>query len=365
MVSDNWQMAPMDTDIEDLEPDAPTDERCENCGSPMESAFVDDTEILVCPSCDTLPVQTEVSQPLQEGVGEESEDRRSAWSAAPRRRHYRVSASTTQGVETMLLWDAPATKFRRKKKTTGRRGAKVDIVDVSIGGAQVRIANEETISRATGREVWVKFTTNSGSPVEMAGEIMYVRESGTRHKTIGVAFHDWVKRKDKIDTCLRRLFNERQAFRVPNRRDETVRVFLYSPGDPITEETTDDEELVGRPKLPLSVMGKLRDISTLGIGGWTTPHEANGVDIGRQVSARFTLPLGESDPDDQEPEPLCIEAEVRYIEKRNTRGRVCIGLKFIHPREWSLTTRRAVVHYVMQRQLEMIRRIETRQTQPK
>ncbi len=245
-----------------------------------------------------------------------STDTTKAPSAADRRKQYRVTAEFDELVHI---------EFRGPKVVCDN----VRLLDLSAGGAGVELPRSATgMLRLRDRVEMSLRSPKLRSPLEMVARICHVDERQPKPK-LGLSFESWRDHRALLDSELRTLFNEREAFRVEP-----------SIADPIDVEI---QAKAGR----LVVHGEVRDLSVLGFGLWIPPSAMDHLSPGAKVAVHFKLP--------GEDEAITAPCQVRFVRREEGRDRALTGLRMAEGLRVRPQARQAVTRYVMGRQRELLR----------
>lgn len=236
-----------------------------------------------------------------------------------RRRQYRVTARFDELVEIELL--GPKVHARN-----------VQLQDLSAGGAGIVLPATTTgMFRLRDRiELRLRSPKLSDGPVTMFARICHLDER-MRRPQVGLAFESWREHRALLDSDLRELFNEREAFRVEPGGDAII-----------TELST----LNRRVRL----MGRVKDISVLGFGLELPMEACERLKSGTTVMLRFTFPGGRR--------VIQAPSQLRFLRADTISRRACAGLR-MHDGPGQHTVshadRRDIVQFVMSRQRELLR----------
>lgn len=233
-----------------------------------------------------------------------------------RRRQYRVTERFDELVQIELL--GPKVHARN-----------VVLQDLSAGGAGIVLPKTASgMLRLRDRiELHLISPKLSNGPVRMHAKVCHLDERGLEPK-VGISFESWREHRVLLDSELRSLFNEREAFRV-------------EPGlDPILVEVL---ARAGRVRL----MGRLRDVSVLGLGVQLPLEATERLRVGMSVMLRFALP-GSS-------EVIEAPCQVRHMRVDGSLRRSGIGFRMADGVRMKAEHRRSVRDFVMLRQRELLR----------
>ena len=247
-----------------------------------------------------------------------------------RRRQYRVTAEFDRLVQVELLGP--------KVHATNVR-----MLDLSAGGAGIVLPSRASgVLRMRDRIELRLISAALSEPVRMFARISHLDER-EREPKVGLEFESWREHRALLDSELKTLFNERDAFRVdPSQREPVELRILGGRGDALLAAT----RAVGtRASAP--VEAQVRDISVTGLGvkllgPVTGPW---GATEGLRLEAR--LP--------GEPQAVTLDVELRYL-RPQADGMTLAGLRLAeettpHARR----ARAAVTRYVMDRQRAILR----------
>ncbi|MBL8614594.1 MAG: PilZ domain-containing protein [Deltaproteobacteria bacterium] len=247
-----------------------------------------------------------------------------------RRRQYRVTAEFDRLVQVELLGP--------KVHATNVR-----LLDLSAGGAGIVLPSRASgVLRMRDRIELRLISAALTEPVRMFARISHLDER-EREPTVGLEFESWREHRALLDSELKTLFNEREAFRVdPTHREPVELRIVGRPKDGLLAATRP----VGA-RLSAPVEAQLRDISVTGLGvkllgPLTGPW---GATDGLRVEARL--------PGDSQ--GVTLEVELRYL-RPHAEGVTLAGLRLTedttpHARR----ARAAVTRYVMDRQRAILR----------
>lgn len=237
-------------------------------------------------------------------------------SGADRRKQYRVTAEFDELVQI---------EFRGPKLVCDD----VRLLDLSAGGAGVELPDEANgLLRMRDRISLSMRSPKLSEPLEMSARICHLDERRARPK-VGLSFESWRDHRALLDSELRSLFNEREAFRVEP-----------SVADPIEVEV---HAKAGR----LVVHGEVRDLSVLGFGLWMPVSSLDHLRPGARVALHFQLP--------GEDEVVTAPCQIRFMRREEGRARAISGLRMAEGLRVQPRTRQAVTRYVMNRQRELLR----------
>jgi c-di-GMP-binding flagellar brake protein YcgR len=233
-----------------------------------------------------------------------------------RRKQYRVTARFDELVQLELL----GPKVHAKN---------VLLQDLSAGGAGVVLPQTASgMLRLRDRiELRLMSPKLAEGPVQMHARICHLDERLPRPR-VGLAFESWREHRALLDSDLRELFNEREAFRVEPGRDPII-----------TEVAT----LNRRVRL----MGRIRDISVLGFGLELPMEAAERLKSGMTVSLRFTFPGGKR--------VIHAPSQLRFLRVDMAGRRTIAGLRMAEGIRVDPKDRREIAQFVMSRQRELLR----------
>jgi len=236
-----------------------------------------------------------------------------------RRKQYRVTARFDELVQIELL--GPKVHARN-----------VQLQDLSAGGAGIVLPATTTgLLRLRDRiELRLLSPKLSDGPVTMYARICHLDERMKRPR-VGLAFESWREHRALLDSDLRELFNEREAYRVEPGRDPII-----------TEVST----LNRRVRL----MGKMKDLSVLGFGLELPMEACDRLKSGTTVVLRFTFPGGGR--------VIQAPSQIRFLRADTINRRALTGLR-MHDGHGHHTVshadRREITQFVMSRQRELLR----------
>jgi c-di-GMP-binding flagellar brake protein YcgR len=233
-----------------------------------------------------------------------------------RRRQYRVTADFDKLVKLELI--GPKVHARD-----------VRLLDLSSGGCGVELPETANGMLLNNDLVDLKVISHSlAETVDMRGRVAWLDERAARPQ-IGMTFVNWREHRALLDSNLKSLFNEREAFRVqPDARH------------PVSVEV----QLEGEAK---SINARLRDISLLGLGLTVPVEHMKKVRARGTLVTKFILP--ESDV------TIAVESEVRHVRADLDAPRAHIGLRMNDVERLSAPATRAIRTFVMARQRELCR----------
>lgn len=247
-----------------------------------------------------------------------------------RRRQYRVTAEFDRLVEVELLGP--------KVHATNVR-----LLDLSAGGAGIVLPSRASgVLRMRDRIELRLISAALSAPVRMFARISHLDER-EREPKVGLEFESWREHRALLDSELKTLFNEREAFRVdPSQREPVELRIVGGPKDGLLAATRP----VGA-RLSAPVEAQLRDISVTGLGVKLLGPISGpwGATDGLRVEARL--------PGDAQ--PVTLDVELRYL-RPHADGVSLAGLRLTedttpHARR----ARAAVTRYVMDRQRAILR----------
>ncbi len=233
-----------------------------------------------------------------------------------RRRQYRVSASFDELVQIELIGP----------KVVARN---VVLQDVSAGGAGVMLpASASGMLRMNDRiELRLSSAKLSVGPIQMFAFICHLDEREARPR-VGLAFESWRTHRTLLDSDLRSLFNEREAFRVDPGSDAIV-VELAALNNRIR------------------MMGRFRDLSVLGFGLSMSPECVGRLNPQMPVQLKFTLP--------GDRRLIRAASNVCHARLDSTNSQTLVGIRLQEGLLVSHDDRKAITNYVMGRQRELLR----------
>ena len=233
-----------------------------------------------------------------------------------RRKQYRVTARFDELVQLELL--GPKVHARN-----------VQLQDLSAGGAGVVLPKStQGMLRMRDRiELRLSSPKLQDGPVTMFARICHLDERLPRPR-VGLAFESWREHRALLDSDLRELFNEREAFRVEPGRDPII-----------TEVSTMNRRV--------RLMGRIRDISVLGFGLELPLEAAERLKSGTTVSLRFTFPGGNR--------VIHAPSQIRFLRVDMAGRRTISGLRMAEGIRVDPKDRREIARYVMSRQRELLR----------
>jgi len=233
-----------------------------------------------------------------------------------RRKQYRVTARFDELVQLELL----GPKVHAKN---------VLLQDLSAGGAGVVLPKSaHGMLRLRDRiELRLISPKLSDGPVTMFARICHLDERLARPR-VGLAFESWREHRALLDSDLRELFNEREAFRVEPGRDPII-----------TEVSTRNRRV--------RLMGRIRDISVLGFGLELPFEAAERLKSGMTVSLRFTFPGGGK--------VIHAPSQIRFLRADMAGRRTIAGLRMAEGIRVDPKDRREIAKFVMSRQRELLR----------
>ncbi len=229
-----------------------------------------------------------------------------------RRRQYRVSPEFSDIVRIELL--GPKVHARS-----------VTLLDLSAGGAGVELPTGAKDLLQVGDLVQLRVSSDRlPAPLDMHGRLSFV--SPDARPKIGIAFLEWRQHRVILDSELRSLFNEREAFRV---EPDTKR-----PIDVVIEQGA------------VRATARVRDISVLGVGLTAAASLVESLSPDRPVRLQIHLPEVRG--------AITVAGDLRHARVVDGASAV-LGFRFEDAATLSPTARRAVGDYVMGRQREVAR----------
>ena len=227
-----------------------------------------------------------------------------------RRRQYRVRPAIAKQIQIELIGPRVRT-------------SSVRLLDLSAAGAGLELPRSVHGLLRSGDLMHLKISSDRlAEPLVMNGRLCHVDE-GAEQPRVGLRFVDWRKHRDALDVELKGLFNEREAFRVEALADRPVRLEVEC-GTGL-------------------VVGRLRDLSLLGIG--LQLDRAGGPITDEAVSLRLFLPTLEA--------PVLAVAEVRYVGALALGTQV--GLELVADRREQTRLQRVLAPWIMERQRALAR----------
>lgn len=234
-----------------------------------------------------------------------------------RRRQYRVTADFEKYVQLELL--GPKVHATR-----------VRMLDLCSGGCAVELppSADGLLARRDYVDLRV-ISKRLPEDLDMRGQVAWIKD-GARAPQIGLNFVDWRQHRVLLDSDLKGLFNEREAFRVaPNmRKPMTVELHLEDGANSAIE-------------------GNVRDISLLGLGVSVPTDELALHPALEMVRASFVLPESGA--------RIQAHAEVRYVRADIEARTAHVGLRLAAPERISVEDRRSIQQYIMGRQRDLCR----------
>lgn len=234
-----------------------------------------------------------------------------------RRRQYRVTADFEKYVQLELL--GPKVHATR-----------VRLLDLSSGGCGVELPH--SADGLLRRRDYVDLRVISEQlpePLDMRGQVAWLKGTAQAPQ-VGLNFVDWRQHRVLLDSSLKGLFNEREAFRVSpdTRHPITVQLHLEDGANS-------------------AISGDVRDISVLGMGVSVTTDQLALHPALERVRASFALPGNN--------ERIQAVAEVRYVRADPEGRRAHVGLRLAQPEHIPAPIRRSLQQYVMGRQRALCR----------
>jgi c-di-GMP-binding flagellar brake protein YcgR len=233
-----------------------------------------------------------------------------------KRRQYRATADFEKLVQLQLL--GPKVHAHN-----------VRLLDLSSGGAGVELPASASGMLLMRDLVELRvLSPRLPETIDMRGKVAWLDEAAARPK-VGIVFVNWREHRMLLDSQLKGLFNEREAFRVePDHRH------------PITAEIHLDD---GATTLQV----KLRDISVLGLA---LRIPAKSMDqLPAKTGALVTLRSGHAEMD------LKLRAEVRHVREDESGPWAHAGFRLVHDPRGAARAERAINRFVMQRQRDSLR----------
>ncbi|HCH63596.1 MAG: hypothetical protein CL927_02170 [Deltaproteobacteria bacterium] len=233
-----------------------------------------------------------------------------------RRTHYRVTAKFDKLVQIEMVGP--------KVHATN-----ITLQDLSAGGAGLVLPKSASGMLRTRDRIELRLTSPklTEGPVTLSARICHLDERLPQPR-VGIAFESWREHRALLDSELRELFNEREAFRV-------------EPGINriITQVSTPDQRV--------RLTGHIRDISVLGFGLVLPLEAAERFETGRMVHLRFKLP--------NETTVIKVPAQIRFLRADEAGRQTLSGLRMADGLKVDPKHRRAIARYVMNRQRELLR----------
>ena len=229
-----------------------------------------------------------------------------------RRRQYRVLPEFANIVQSELL--GPKVHARS-----------VTLLDLSAGGAGVELPSGAKDLLQIGDTVLLRVSSERlPAALIMNGRLSFV-STDTRPK-VGIAFLEWRQHRVLLDSDLRSLFNEREAFRVEPDTKRSIEVVLVQGG--------------------VRLATRVRDISVLGAGLAGPSPFVERLSSDRPVVLHIQLPEVRG--------PIIVSSDLRHA--RVSDGTTALfGFRFEDEASLSPTARRSLADYVMGRQREIAR----------
>ncbi len=234
-----------------------------------------------------------------------------------RRQHYRVTDDFIRVVELELL--GPKVHARNVK-----------MINLSSGGCAVQLpAGASGLLRQRDIVDLRVISKRLKEAIEMNGRIAWLDES-SKNPSVGITFLNWREHRRLLDSDLRELFNEREAFRVAPPTSTPTTVSLSS-----SEEEGEVAE------------GNLRDISTMGLSLSIPAELAKGLPELSSVLVRISL-------DDDSP-PITTRADIRYVTDHEGSFWAKVGIEFSQESSQTPEDRKSLRDFIMKRQRKSIR----------
>ena len=234
-----------------------------------------------------------------------------------RRRQYRVTADFDMFVNLELL--GPKVHARN-----------VRLLDLSSGGCGVELpAAANGMLRRNDTVNLRVISSRLPDSVDMKGTVAWLKEKSAKPQ-VGLNFVNWRQHRILLDSDLKGLFNEREAFRVTPDGRKPIDVELDLVGD-----------IAG------TFTGRIRDVSLLGLGVSVSTKDFDPEAPPGKVRVSFHLT--------DVKEPVEAEAEVRYLRPRAGQPLGHLGLRLIDAERLPGAIRRALQQFVMQRQRVLCR----------
>jgi len=233
-----------------------------------------------------------------------------------RRKQYRVTTEFDELVKIELL--GPKVHARN-----------VRLLDLSAGGAGIELPEHTGgLLRIRDRIELSMLSPKLPTDIKMDARVCYLDERGARPK-VGLAFESWREHRILLDSELRTLFNEREAYRVEPAVQDPLVVELHARG--------------GR----LVVHGGVRDLSVLGFGLWVPTSALEHLRDGASIDLHLSFPGDDGG--------LVTPAQVRYLQADGARTRALVGLRLPDGPTVGPRVRQAITRFVMERQRELLR----------
>ena len=201
-----------------------------------------------------------------------------------------------------------------------------EVADLSLKGAAIRFPLAQDPTFGVGALVTVLLDCGQDEVVEVEATVQTRTELNDARR-FGFTFADSRALRVKLNAGLLELFNQRKAFRVEP--SATV---------PVTVRIRVDE---------LEITGRLRDISTDGVGVLMDATAEDQLSHVLDVNLVLHLPDGGA--------PLRVKASIRNRTRTDKKNRICYGLRF-DPASSSSPSEdhQRLVAYVMLRQRELL-----------
>ena len=227
-----------------------------------------------------------------------------------RRRHYRVRPE----LDALVRIELTGPRLRARN---------VVLLDLSAAGAGLELPAGARGMLQDGDLVDLLVrSTQLLAPLSMRGRLCHVDETGPVPR-VGMRFVDWRQHRVLLDSALKGLFNEREAYRV----------------EPELRRPVLAEVQVGG----LRLKGRLRDLSVLGAGLWL--EGPSGLSTQQVITLRLQLP---------EPH-LLVQVEAEVCHHRTTDREAAVGLRLLGDRQDAMRLQREISPYVMERQRSLAR----------
>lgn len=234
-----------------------------------------------------------------------------------RRRQYRVTADFEKYVSLELL--GPKVHARN-----------VRLLDLSSGGCGVELpAGANGMLRQNDTVNLRVISSRLPEAVDMKGTVAWLKEATARPQ-VGLVFVNWRQHRILLDSELKGLFNEREAFRVTPDGRKPVDVELQLEGAGAGTYT-----------------GTMRDVSLLGLGVSVSTKSFTPDETPEFVTLSFRLP--------DVKEPVEARAEVRYLRPTDGHARAYLGLRMVDAERLPGAVRRVLQQFIMQRQRVLCR----------
>lgn len=207
---------------------------------------------------------------------------------------------------------------------------RVRLLDLSSGGCGVELPRSADGLLARRDLVDLRVISERlPAPLEMRGEVAWLKDAA-RAPQVGLNFVNWRQHRVLLDSDLKGLFNEREAFRVSPDTRNPVTVELHLEDGANT-----------------AIQGSVRDISLLGLGV-SVPTDLLALHPAlERVRASFVLPECQT--------RIQAAAQVRYVRADLDARTAHVGLRLADPDRIPAEDRRRIQQYVMGRQRALCR----------